>query len=375
MLGSLPCGTAQEGRQGTLGMKFGIFDYIDDRGEPPRKTFEDRIALLQAAEAAGFYGYHLTEHHATPRSLAPSPSVFLAAAARETRRIRLGTLLYLLPLYHPLRLLEELCMLDHLSGGRLDIGVGRGISPMEFDAYGIDFDRSSADFEHAFNVLCLGFTRDRIDYQCDRYMLKDVPVVMRSLQRPHPPFWYGLRGEQGPIFAARHGMHGVTLGPDEKAGKMLATFRAHWAAHAAEREANKSPVRTPFCGVMRAMFIADSDAEAERIARPAYKRWFDSLAWLWIERGSFPPISISADYDQSKAAGTLVVGNPATVGRILRQQAERIGQNYLVLLLAFGSLTHAQEMRSLALFKDEIMPQLALLNEDAAHGAPALATA
>ena len=62
-------------------MKFGIFDYIDDRGEAPRKTCEDRIALLQAAEAAGFYGYHLTEHHATPLSLAPSPSVFLAAAA------------------------------------------------------------------------------------------------------------------------------------------------------------------------------------------------------------------------------------------------------------------------------------------------------
>ena len=111
-------------------MKFGIFDYIDARGETLQQTYEDRLALLQAAEAAGFYGYHLTEHHATPLSMTPSPSVFLAAAARETRRIRLGTLLYLLPLYHPLRLLEELCMLDHLSGGRLDIGVGRGISPM-----------------------------------------------------------------------------------------------------------------------------------------------------------------------------------------------------------------------------------------------------
>jgi alkanesulfonate monooxygenase SsuD/methylene tetrahydromethanopterin reductase-like flavin-dependent oxidoreductase (luciferase family) len=356
-------------------MKFGIFDYIDDRGESPQKTFEDRLALLQAAEAAGFYGYHLTEHHATPLSLAPSPSVFLAAAARETRRIRLGTLLYLLPLYHPLRLLEELCMLDHLSGGRLDIGVGRGISPMEFAAYGIEFERSSTDFEHAFNVLYQGFTRDRIDYQSDRYTLKDVPVVIRPLQRPYPPFWYGLRGEQGLIFAACYGMHGVTLGPDERAANMLKTFRAHWAAHAREREANKSPVQSPFCGVMRAMFIADTDAEAERIARPAYKRWFDSLAWLWIERGSFPPISISADYDQSKAAGTLVVGSPDTVRRVLHAQAERIGQNYLVLLLAFGSLTHAQEMHSLNLFTREVMPRLAPMNEAAGQAAPALATA
>jgi alkanesulfonate monooxygenase SsuD/methylene tetrahydromethanopterin reductase-like flavin-dependent oxidoreductase (luciferase family) len=126
---------------------------------------------------------------------------------------------------------------------------------------------------------------------------------------------------------------------------------------------------------MRAMFIADTDAEAERIARPAYKRWFDSLAWLWIERGSFPPISISADYDQSKAAGTLVVGSPDTVRRVLHAQAERIGQNYLVLLLAFGSLTHAQEMHSLNLFTREVMPRLAPMNEAAGQPAPALATA
>ncbi len=356
-------------------MQFGIFDYIDERGETLQKTYEERLVLLQAAEAAGFYGYHLTEHHATPLSMTPSPSVYLAAAARETRRIRLGALLYLLPLYHPLRLFEELCMLDHLSGGRLDIGVGRGISPMEFEAYDIDFDKSGTDYEHAFNVLYQGFTQDRIDYVCDRYRFKDVPVVIRPLQRPHPPFWYGLRGDHGPVFAAQRGMHGVTLGPDEKVARMLATFRAHWITYAQDRKRSRSPVDTPHCGVMRAMFIANSDAEAERIARPAYKRWFDSLAWLWVERGTFPPISISADYDQSKAAGTLVVGSPDTVGRILTAQAERIGQNYLVLMLAFGSLTHAQEMRSLRLFETEVMPALAGMNGAEAAPAAALATA
>ena len=354
-------------------MKFGIFDYIDDRGEVLKKTFEERLALLQSAEAAGFYGYHLTEHHATPLSMTPSPSIFLAAAARETRRIRLGTLLYLLPLYHPLRLLEELCMLDHLSSGRLDIGVGRGISPMEFEAFGVDFDQSGSDYEHVFNILQQGFTRDRIDYHGGRFSFRDVPVVMKPLQRPHPPFWYGLRGEQGPLFAAQHGMHGVTLGSDDKVAAMLAAFRRQWSGMASERGRRASPVESPFCGVMRAMFIAETDAEAERIARPAYKRWFDALAWLWVERGSYPPISISADYDASQAAGTLVVGSPATVGRILLAQAERIRHNYLVLLLAFGSLTHAQEMHSLALFAREIMPKLAALNEEEPQSEPAMA--
>ena len=177
--------------------------------------------MLQAAEAAGFYGYHLTEHHATPLSMTPSPSIFLAAAARETRRIRLGTLLYLLPLYHPLRLLEELCMLDHLSGGRLDIGVGRGISPMEFDAFDVDFERSGSDYEHAFNVLYQGFTRDRLDYTCDRYTFKDVPVVIRLLQRPHPLFWYGLRGDHGPVFAAATACTGSRSGRTRRLRRCL----------------------------------------------------------------------------------------------------------------------------------------------------------
>jgi len=364
-------------------MKFGIFDYIDDRGEPLQKTFEDRLTLLKAAEAAGFYGYHLTEHHATPLSMTPSPSVFLAAAARETKRIRLGTLLHLLPLYHPLRLIEELCMLDHLSGGRLDIGVGRGISPMEFEAYGVDFNQSGEDFEHVFNIVHQGFTRERIDYHGGRFGFTDVPVVMKPHQRPHPPFWYGLRGDHGPAFAARHGMHGVTLGPDDKVARVLASFRKEWAAAADDRKRHESsigssvasPVESPYCGVMRAMFIADTDAQAERIARGAYKRWFDALAWLWVERGSFPPISISADYDASKAHGTLVVGGPESVARILLAQAERIRHNYLVLLIAFGSLTHAQEMHSLALFANEVMPKLAALNEDATQSAAALASA
>jgi alkanesulfonate monooxygenase SsuD/methylene tetrahydromethanopterin reductase-like flavin-dependent oxidoreductase (luciferase family) len=345
-------------------MKFGVFDYIEGGDAPLHKTYEERIALIQALEDAGFYGYHLSEHHATPLSMTPSPSVFLAAAGRETSRIRLGTLLYLLPLYHPMRLLEELCMLDHLCGGRLDIGVGRGISPHEFEAFGEDFEQSAEAFEHCFNVLYQGFTRDRIDYSCARYTFKDTPVVIKPLQRPHPPFWYGLRGDHGPQFAARHGMNGVTLGPDQRVTKIIQAFRQHWTASADERRQYQSSVQAPLVGLMRAMFVADSDAEAERAARKAHEVWFDNLAWLWKVRGTFPPISIAADFDQARASGALVVGGPDTVRRILSAQAELCGHNYLVLLLAFGSLTHEQQMHSLRLFKTEVIPALRGLNSE-----------
>jgi alkanesulfonate monooxygenase SsuD/methylene tetrahydromethanopterin reductase-like flavin-dependent oxidoreductase (luciferase family) len=344
-------------------MKFGIFDYIDQRGEPLRQLYDERMELLQAAEQAGFYGYHLTEHHLTPLSTTPSPAVFLAAAARETSRIRLGALLFLLPLYHPLRLLQELCMLDHLSGGRLDVGVGRGIAPPEFEALGADFARAHEDYEHALNVLYQGFTRDRIDYRCERFCFDDVPVVMQPLQRPYPPLWYGLRGDHGPLFAAIRGMNGVTLGPDDRCAAELAAFRRHWPEHADDRRRFDSPVQSPLLGVMRTMFVADSDAEAERIARPAYAHWYESLGWLWTRRSQTLPISIPQDFDRARQAGALVVGGPETVERILQAQAAHIGHNYLVLMLAFGSLTHVQEMRSLELFRREVMPRLVGLGE------------
>ncbi len=339
-------------------MKFGIFDYIDRRDEPEARTFDERMALLRAAEDAGFYGYHLTEHHASPLSLAPSPSLFLAAAARETKRIRLGTLLYLLPLYNPLRLIEEMCMLDHLSGGRLDIGVGTGVSPHEFAAMGSDFSTAREAFEEVFAILHQGLTQDRLHHRGKHFTFDGLRMVMRPLQQPLPPLWYGLRTDYGHALAARYGMNAVTLGGDERIATIIARYRATWPAHEEDRRRNHAPSAPPLIGGMRAMFIADSDDEAERVARPAYQQWFDGLVWLWKENGAYPPISLSPDFDAARASGALVVGSPATVREKLVAQARICGFNYLVLQLAFGSLGHAREMRSLALFRDEVMPAL-----------------
>src|SRR6266851_1931621 len=135
---------------------FGVFDHIERRGNSLDGLFEGRLKLLEQYDAAGFYGYHLAEHHATPLGMAPSPGLFLAAAAQRTRRIRLGPLVYLLPLYNPFRLATEICMLDHLSNGRLDLGVGRGVSPFEVAYYGVSFMDSREMFEEALQALVKG---------------------------------------------------------------------------------------------------------------------------------------------------------------------------------------------------------------------------
>ncbi|HEX2711393.1 MAG TPA: LLM class flavin-dependent oxidoreductase, partial [Candidatus Acidoferrales bacterium] len=146
-------------------VSFGVFDWIDRGTASLNQLYEDRLRLLEAADDAGFFCYHLAEHHATPLGMAPSPALFLSAAAQRTRHIRLGPLVYLLPLYDPLRLIEEVAMLDQMSGGRLELGIGRGVSPYELRNFGVDPEKSRAMFEEALSVLLAGLTEQRLNYE------------------------------------------------------------------------------------------------------------------------------------------------------------------------------------------------------------------
>ena len=103
-------------------MDFGVFEHLDRGNVPLSLYYEARLQLVEMYDQAGFYGYHVAEHHGTPLGMAPSPSVFLAGVAQRTKRLRFGPMVYALPLYHPLRLAEEICMLDQLIDGRLELG-------------------------------------------------------------------------------------------------------------------------------------------------------------------------------------------------------------------------------------------------------------
>ena len=119
-------------------IEFGVFDHLDQRpGASPQDIYEDRLRLIAAYDRAGFAMHHLAEHHATPLGLAPSPSVFLSAVAQRTENIHFGPMVYCLPLYEPLRLIEEICKLDQMSGGQFEFGVGHGISPFEVAYFGV----------------------------------------------------------------------------------------------------------------------------------------------------------------------------------------------------------------------------------------------
>ena len=226
-------------------MRFGVFDHLDDSGLPLGRHFEERLRLIEAYDRAGFYGYHLAEHHNTPLGYAPSPASFSSAVAQRTKRLRFGPMVYLLPLYHPLRLIDEICMLDQMSGGRFLYGVGRGISPIEVGFYGVDFDTGMQQFREAFDAIRIGLTEDELTYHGKFYDFDHVPIVMKPVQKPYPELWYGTSRPDSIPWAAEHGAHIVTLRDTTQARAIIELYKAEW------RKRGRPEAELPMMGINR----------------------------------------------------------------------------------------------------------------------------
>ena len=173
-------------------LEFGLFDWIDALpGLPTADLYDARLRVLVEADRGGFSRYHIAEHHGTPLGLSPSPSVFIAAAARETERIRLAPTTFVVPLYDPLRLVQEICMLDQLSHGRLDVGVGKGSSPIEAAMYGLTPSDAAARFDSMFPAIVEAMETGKFRRPAaDGTAAEETELHVSVYQRPHPPLWY-----------------------------------------------------------------------------------------------------------------------------------------------------------------------------------------
>ena len=334
-------------------MDLGIFDHLDRREVPLHEHYESRLRLLERYDAAGFAAYHLAEHHATPLGLAPVPGVFLAAATQRTRRIRLGPCVYILPLYDPVRLIEEICMLDHLSRGRFDLGVGRGIVPYEMAYFGFHHLETEEIYREALEIILQGLTSEVLDYRGTRYTYRKVPMVLRPFQQPHPPLWYGLGHLEGAEWAATHKVHVITNNTCEGSAPLFERYREVW-----HRKHGSAPM--PRLGMSRHVVVAATQAEAEAVARPNYAVWYANLTKLWRDFGSVP-IRFARDFDEARQRGIAIAGTPARVREEIERQVMASGCTYLVCRLMFGSMTEAQATASIDLFTAEVMPHVAAL--------------
>ena len=336
-------------------MDYGVFDHLD-RGDLPLKDYyESRLTLIEAYDREGFYAYHVAEHHSTPLGMAPSPSVFLAAVAQRTRRLRFGPLVYALPLYHPLRLIEEICMLDQMSGGRLDIGFGRGASPIELAVFGQDPEQAQRIYAEGLDLILKGLTRKTLDFAGEFFNFKDVPMELEPLQKPHPPLWYGVHSPESAERAARRGLNIVSLDPAALTRSFTDRFREVWKEIHGNGDAS-----LPKIGIGRFVVVADDDATALRIAHRAYPVWHRSFNHLFRLRGSSPRHQRPPDFDGVLASGQGIAGSPDTVRKFLESQLATAGANYFIGQFAFGDISLDEALRSVALFSENVTPGLGL---------------
>ena len=332
-------------------MEFGVFDHLDRAGTPLSDYYEDRLKIIEAYDRAGFYAYHLAEHHSTPLGMAPSPNVFLAAVAQRTRRLRFGPLVYALPLHHPLRLIEEICMLDHLSGGRVEIGFGRGSSPVESTFYGEDPAEAQEIYAEALDLILRGLTHKELDFHGKHFNFDNVPMEFEPRQKPHPPIWYGVHAPDSAERAARRNLNVVSLDPTAEldshralprdmagdASRSAQFPKSGWAVSSSWRRPTQRPAARP-----------------PRLSRSGIKA--SRLLFRCSKRAQTHPRP--ADYDTLVERGQGIAGSPATVREFLASQLEETGCNYVVGQFAFGDMARDECLRSIGLFAGGVMPAL-----------------
>jgi alkanesulfonate monooxygenase SsuD/methylene tetrahydromethanopterin reductase-like flavin-dependent oxidoreductase (luciferase family) len=336
-------------------MRLGVFDHMDRGPGSLDEFFADRMRLVEAYDRAGFYAYHVAEHHATPLGVAPSPGIWLAAIAQRTTQLRFGALVYLLPLYHPLKLLEELCMLDQMSRGRLLLGVGRGISPIELRYYGLDPAQTPAMYQEALEVILRGMACKELTFEGKYYQYHDVPMELEPYQKPHPPLWYGIGRLDAVPWAVQHRVNVVGNVAGKGMRPLTDRYRAEWAA------AGNAPQDVPLMGVGRHVVVADTEREALEVARRGYGKWRESFLLLWRKHNMQlpnPNAVFPETFEEAESQGRAVAGKPDKVRDFLQRTIDDGGLNYLLNRFAFGDIAADEALHSIDLFARHVMPDL-----------------
>jgi alkanesulfonate monooxygenase SsuD/methylene tetrahydromethanopterin reductase-like flavin-dependent oxidoreductase (luciferase family) len=331
-------------------MKFGIFDHLDNSAFPVHQFFNDRLTLIELYDRCEFHSYHIAEHHGTTLGMAPSPNLFLSAVAQRTKRLRFGPMVYALPLYHPLRLAQEICMLDQLSQGRLDIGFGRGSSPVEIAYFGVDPKETEAIFQRNLPAV-LNAIETGIFVAADQQPpFQEIELKVPAFQRPGPPVWYGVHTPESAERAARRGWQTINLDTAEEA-------RFCNDAYLSARP-KAEPGAALLMGLGRFIVVAGSDDEAQAIARRSYPHWHQSFTHLARTLGSTAKHPRPASWEALEAQGKGIAGSPETVARLCTNQLGTSRCNYLVGQFAFGDQTLEELTQSVGLFADHVMPRL-----------------
>jgi len=338
-------------------LEFGVFDWIEWSDAPAGEIFEHKLKMAELADQAGFYAWQIAEHQGTPLSIDGSPALVLSAAIQRTRRLRLGALTFCLPWYNPYRFYNEVCMLDHMSGGRLELGVGRGVSPIESSYFFMkSIDESRERYRETLEVFFAACGSRVLNHEGKYFSYRDLELYLHPKQQPYPPLWFPSSDKNSIEFTAKHGYNTVLNTGAEEAGKLYAQYREAWVRHRGDPGRHNAHVAAPKLGKSQHVYVARSDAQAQEEGAAAYRVWSEHLTHLTRRHGK--PALLDVAPSSPAAVARLVAGSPDSVVQQLREIVRTAGINYLLMVFSFGDLRPEKAMRSMDLFVREVMPAL-----------------
>lgn len=329
-------------------------------GAPER--YDEIVEQVLLAERLGYDRVWLTCHHFTTFSR-PSSLLTLAYLAARTERIRLGIGVSVLPLEHPLKVAEDVAVLDHLSGGRVDLGVGRGIQPEAFHGFDVPMSESTERFAEALAIVRRAWTQERFSYAGTYWQVPELTVLPRPLQQPHPPIWQVGISPGSIERAARSGLNGLigtymnTL--DEVRGD-LEIWRRHLSGNGTRR---------PLVAHNELVYVAETDAQAEVEAKPSGLHYSREAGSTWQgDEGQDGGLPDNYEHWRTLAARTArlewpelfanrsLMGSPQTVGEKVAT-LQSWGVDELIVFSSFGGMPQDRTCRSLELFAERVMPE------------------
>jgi alkanesulfonate monooxygenase SsuD/methylene tetrahydromethanopterin reductase-like flavin-dependent oxidoreductase (luciferase family) len=342
-------------------MHFGLFSLMTqrDRGASARQLYQEMVEQVKMAEAIGFDIAWFAEHHFSNYCLCPSPLAMAIALAPQTTKIRLGTAVIVAPLYHPLRMLEEIGMLDVISNGRAVIGVGTGYQQYEFHRFGVALETARDTFLETLDVLEQYLSGGPVSYSGKAIRIPETHFVVHPIQRRPDVYVAGLARD--PITQARVAERGdipiFTTGWSTIA-QMRETRDLVTAAHPS---AGGDMSRAPYA-MQRYVFVTDDKAEALRAAEAA--RYIRRIAMSMrnnvarLDGAFLQEMPASDEPPLEEIASRMIVGDAETCAAKLATEIEALKPVHISCFMGLPAMPQARTLRSMERFGADVMPKL-----------------
>ena len=358
---------------------FAFWDAVGGYSGPSESmadVYDEHIRLAQELEQTGWHSYFVIEHQNSPIGRITSPTVYLTAVARATSTLRIGAMMWQLPLYHPMRLAQEVAMLDQLSRGRVEFGTGIGVHEHEFIRWGVDFYQRAAISGEVMQIVKMAWTQDEVTFNGKYFHFDEALPQPKPFQKPYPPIWAAVHSDAAIEFAAKANLHvSQNLDIDEVVARKFDLYRKIW------REQN-FPGPMPRVFLQRQVHVAETDAKAHEEARQYITTREGGavpvgggpiertrIGWGTHARGmgsdSERPDDKSRgetifragkDYECNIESGLAIIGSPETVMRKLEAGKKQIGYDIFCTNHEIGRMPKELVRNSIRLFGKEVVP-------------------